>query len=196
MSKKWKIILGVVAALLVIFLGVVGVGIYFGSQFVKGMKVVEQDVYGGPLPATVVGVMGIKLDQSKMAIFMDKSTKIVMVIIENPQESSQKALPFSDLDVEKALEPYFVDAKAKALLAGAEKGTPSTMKLGTQTVHTIQYTDSHGKPCETGVLNLDHAKMLFIETGQTGNAASFLMNMPVIQKDSHLSAQQKPQKAS
>lgn len=192
MSKKWKIfwtIFGIFVGLIAIVIGAV---VYFGGQFVHGMKMVAQDVYGGPLPSHVLPILGLDLKPQKMVVYMDTANEMAMVVVQSPPTSQEDA-PFSEYDITKALSNYGTQKEIEQSLKGASNGQPSSFKLGDQTVHTIKFSDEQGQMSELGILNLDKGQMLFIATGDipkddSQKVANFLMNMPTLKNDSHLAS--------
>jgi hypothetical protein len=198
MSKKLKIVFIVLAVVGVLVVGAVGALIYFGGQFVNGMQAVAKDIYGGPLPANVMPMIGLDVKSSKMAVLIDKDTSMAMVLIQTPNRSQPNA-PFSESDVQKALAQYQHQSEYRSVLEGVGKGQPSSFQLGNQTVHTVKFTDSKGKLSEAAVLNLDKGQMVVMGSGKvemqgSANMTHFLSQMPAVMNDSHLRPKEEPGK--
>ena len=191
MSKKWKIIWSIIGGIALIVVISIGALVYFGGQFVNNMRATAQEIYGGPVPSTVTSIIALDLKKSKMGVFVDNTSQLAVVFIENPPTSEPNP-PFSEPDVQKALSS--MDATQKEIqnsLKGSGEGIPSTLTLGDQTVHTLRYTDNKKQQNEVGVLNLDQHQLVFIATatqaGDNSQAISnFLQSVPAIKNDSHL----------
>jgi hypothetical protein len=202
MSKPWKIVLCVLGVVMVLVIGAVGVAVYFGAQFVGGMRVVAEEIYGGPMPSKVMPIMGLdfKEQQQKMAVFMDTGSNTAMVVIEGPAKHQGKA-PFSELDLQEALSGYGSSQEMSSTFEGVSEGKPASFMLGKETIHTVKFSNKEGKLSELGILNLDKGQMIFVATGDgvtEGNSdsvANFLGNMPALKNDSHLATSATPEGA-
>lgn len=196
-SKKDKIIGSIVGVVLLV--GVLG-SLAIGGllYFVRSSRIVAQQVYGGPLPAMVMPVMGMTIKPHRLAVYMDMNHHLAMVVFQSPPQAAQTPLPFSEPDVKKALEQYDDSRQIQNALQGTEGGKASTLTLGSQVVHTLKYTDASSKQSEMGILNLDNSRLLFVATMEgTSPAASqavaqFLSQMAVVANDSHMKAEAAP----
>jgi len=186
MSKMWKIIIGIVAALAL--LAAIGIGfLIWGWQWMQGAA---KGVYGGPLPPSVSTVMGADLQTQRFGVFMDKQTNLVVIIIEKIRKQSGSAGPFSEPDVQKALQSMDETGQLQSAFKGVESGTPTLLKVIGQPVHGVSYINTRGQKSIAGVLNLDAAQMAFVGTGQDSpslpkEVAAFLTDMPAIKNGSH-----------
>ncbi len=193
LSKKWKIALTIVSVVIGLCVLALGALFYFGGQVMQQMRVVAQEVYGGPTPSHVMSLIGFDLEDNRLAIFADSQNQLAMVLVEpkaaqasENQEQTQR--PFSEPDVQKAISSFQVRPEIKETLKGIEQGKVSTFKLGKQTVNAIKYTDSQGKISQAGILNLEKSQMLFVAIGDTPaedsrNVANFLSQMPKVSQD-------------
>jgi len=180
--------IGVLIALVI--MAVIGIGcLIWGIQW---MQASARTVYGGSLPPGVSALFGADLQTQRIAIFMDNTTKLMVIVMEKTLKQKDTALPLSDPDVKKTLTSYDKTGQLQPLFQGSENGTPSSLKLDKQLVHTLDYTNSRGQSNVVGVLNLDNVQLAFVGVGQPSssnlstNVADFLGTMPIIQKDSHL----------
>lgn len=195
MSKAWKIVWSVVGVLAVLVVVVVGIIVYFGGKLVADTRAITQEVYGGPLPVSLMPVLGWKLSTDKLAVLMDTSHQTALILYQTPPLKT-KAVPLSEPDVKKAMAAFDDKQEIQILLTGAHAGTPSSLTLNGQTVHTVKFTGTQGKPSEAGVLNLDKGRMLFVAIPgevQTSpkDVASVLMGMPALKNDSHFASHAK-----
>ncbi len=186
MSRGWKIfwwIIGILAGLILIVLGIVIAGYIW-------MQNIAKDVYGGKPPAGVISLIGFDLSPNKMAVYMDSKKGLAMVVIEQPLPAGSNA-PFSEPDVKKALHSFDDTHQLESIFEGADNGTPTTFPMGSQTVHAVEYSSKEEHQSYAGVLNVDKTRLIFMATPPPrSNAkeviADFLMDMPIVQKDSRL----------
>lgn len=187
MSRKWKIVGSVLAALaLVAVIGIAGL-IYV----VQMMRSTAETMYGGPLPANVSPILAIKLEKARMAVFLDRNSQVPVVILENPA-TGNASKPLSEPDVRKALDTLEKSQREiQNSLEGSTSGTPSTLTVHGKTIHTLKNASNSGQHSEVGVLNLDGTQLVFMASTPQSEDPSpaitrFLSQMPLLQNDSHL----------